>query len=52
LFGSFADETQTEETDIDLLVEFESPMGWKFLTLKLYLGEKIGKKMILLPKMH
>lgn len=52
LFGSFADETQTEEIDIELLVEFERPMGWKFLTLELYLEEKIGKKLILFPKMQ
>ena len=37
LFGSFSDDTSTEESDIDLLVEFEKPIGWK------YLGERISR---------
>ncbi|MEI6753635.1 MAG: nucleotidyltransferase family protein [Paludibacter sp.] len=44
LFGSYADETNTEESDIDLLVEFEKPIGWKFFTLELYLEQILGRK--------
>jgi len=29
LFGSFSDGSNTNESDIDLLVEFEKPIGWK-----------------------
>ena len=50
LFGSYADETNTEESDIDLLVEFEKPIGWKFFTLDLYLERILGRKVDLVTK--
>ena len=31
LFGSFADGTSSEDSDIDLLVELERPIGWEIL---------------------
>ncbi|GIO34599.1 MULTISPECIES: nucleotidyltransferase family protein [Paenibacillus] len=37
LFGSFARDEQTENSDIDLLVEFSRPVGFEFLELKHYL---------------
>ena len=33
IFGSYAREEQTEKSDIDLLVEFEAPVGFFSLTL-------------------
>jgi len=45
LFGSFSDETFTENSDIDILVELERPIGWKYFSLELYL-EKIFKRKI------
>ncbi len=45
LFGSFSDNTNTEYSDIDILVELEKPIGWKFFSLELYL-EQIFKKKI------
>lgn len=45
LFGSFADETATDNSDIDLLVELSKPIGWKFFSLEIYL-EKIFKRKI------
>jgi predicted nucleotidyltransferase len=45
LFGSFSDESYTENSDIDLLVEFDKPIGWKYLTLEIYL-ESIFKRKI------
>ena len=30
LFGSFSDESYTGDSDIDLLVELEKPIGWNF----------------------
>ncbi|MBW6491623.1 MAG: nucleotidyltransferase domain-containing protein [Lentimicrobium sp.] len=50
LFGSFSDETFTEESDIDLLVEFEKPIGWKFFSLEIYLGKIFNRKIDLVTK--
>jgi len=50
LFGSYADETNTQESDIDILVEFEKPIGWKFFTLELYLERILGRKVDLVTK--
>jgi predicted nucleotidyltransferase len=44
LFGSFADNTFTEDSDIDLLVEFEKPIGWNFFSLEIYLEQMFGRK--------
>ena len=45
IFGSYAREEQTEKSDIDLLVEFEAPVGFfKFIELEDYLSEKLGIK--------
>jgi len=44
LFGSFSDGSYTSESDIDLLVEFEKPIGWKFFSLEIYLEKKFGRK--------
>jgi predicted nucleotidyltransferase len=50
LFGSFADGSQTEQSDIDILVELERPIGWKFFTLEMFLENKLGKKIDLVTK--
>ncbi len=50
LFGSYVNETNTELSDIDLLVEFEKPIGWKFFTLELYLEGILGRKVDLVTK--
>lgn len=50
LFGSFSDDTFTEESDIDLLVEFQKPIGWKFFTLEIYLETIFGRKIDLVTK--
>ena len=45
LFGSYAKREETEGSDIDLLVEFERPIGFfKFIELENYLSEKLGFK--------
>ena len=45
LFGSYAREEQTTVSDIDMLVEFEVPVGFfKFIELENYLSEKLGAK--------
>jgi uncharacterized protein len=50
LFGSFSDGSYTSESDIDLLVEFEKPIGWKFFSLEIYLEKKFGRKIDLVTK--
>jgi hypothetical protein len=50
LFGSFSDGTFTEESDIDLLVELERPIGWKFFSLELYLEKIFNRKVDLVTK--
>ncbi len=45
IFGSYAREEQTETSDIDMLVEFEAPVGFiKFIELENYLSDKLGAK--------
>lgn len=50
LFGSYSDDSFTEESDIDILVELERPIGWKFFTLELYLENIFQKKIDLVTK--
>lgn len=50
LFGSFSDETNSDESDIDLIVELEKPIGWKFFSLELYLEKIFNRKIDLVTK--
>lgn len=50
LFGSYSDDSFNEESDIDLIVEFEKPIGWKFFTLELFLESIFNKKIDLVTK--
>lgn len=50
LFGSFSDDSYTEDSDIDLLVEFERPIGWKYFSLEIYLENIFGRKIDLVTK--
>ncbi len=50
LFGSFSDDSNTDESDIDLLVEFEKPIGWKFFSLEIFLESFFGRKIDLVTK--
>ncbi len=45
LFGSYSRGEQTKHSDVDLLVEFEKPIGFfKFIELEDYLAEKLKVK--------
>ena len=50
LFGSFSDNTFNEDSDIDILVELERPIGWKFFSLELFLEETFNRKIDLVTK--
>jgi uncharacterized protein len=43
-FGSFSTGMQDEQSDIDILVEFSQPCGWKFFTLEKLLEEQFGRE--------
>jgi uncharacterized protein len=45
IFGSYANGTQTEQSDIDLLIETIKPISlFKFVNLKEYFENILGKK--------
>ncbi|NIM12149.1 MAG: nucleotidyltransferase [Candidatus Aminicenantes bacterium] len=48
LFGSYSTGVANENSDIDLVVEFDKPIGFKFMTLAEYLETKLGRKVDLL----
>ncbi|MFO7827650.1 MAG: nucleotidyltransferase family protein, partial [Bacteroidales bacterium] len=50
LFGSFSNGDYTNDSDIDLLVELEKPIGWKFFSLEIYLENVFGRKVDLVTK--
>ncbi len=50
LFGSFSEDSNNEDSDIDLLVEFEKPIGWKYFSLEIYLEKVFGRKIDLVTK--
>lgn len=50
LFGSFSDDNFSEDSDINLLVELEKPIGWKYFTLEIYLENIFGRKIDLVTK--
>ena len=50
LFGSFSDGSSNEESNIDLLVVLEKPIGWKFFSLEIYLEKIFNRKIDLVTK--
>jgi hypothetical protein len=50
LFSSFSRDTNSDDSDIDLVVELERPIGWKFLTLEIYLESIFNRKVDLVTK--
>ena len=48
IFGSYSKYVQKEDSDVDLIVEFERPIGLKFFELSEYLEKLIGKKVDIL----
>jgi predicted nucleotidyltransferase len=50
IFGSYARDEHTEESDIDILVEFSRPVGFEFIELKEYLETVLGKRVDLVTE--
>jgi len=51
LFGSYSRDEATEESDIDILVAFERPIGFfDFIGLEEYLKEKLGAEVELVTE--
>ena len=51
LFGSFAKGTSKEDSDVDILVEFEKPVGFEFMELAEYIEELLDMRVdILTPE--
>ena len=48
LFGSFARQETSEDSDIDLVVSLARPLGFAFIELADYLEEKLGRKVDLI----
>ena len=44
LFGSYAKGHSGDASDIDLIVEFEHPIGFRFIELVDYLEDLLGRK--------
>ena len=44
LFGSFAKGQPSDKSDIDIVVEFERPIGLRFIDLVEYLEKLFGRK--------
>ena len=49
-FGSFAEDRQTEESDIDILVDFAITPGWEFFALEEYLENVFDRKIDLVTE--
>jgi len=44
IFGSFARDEATPDSDIDIMVEFDRPVGWEIVDLKEELEQLIGRR--------
>jgi len=43
-FGSYSRNEQSEKSDIDILVDFQKPIGWEFFDLQEYLEQELKIK--------
>jgi hypothetical protein len=50
VFGSWVRGEQRPDSDLDLLVEFDGPIGWQIVTLEDELSERLGVKVDLVPR--
>ena len=50
VFGSISDGSFNEKSDVDILVEFSKPIGWKVFSMELFLEEQLQRKIDLITK--
>lgn len=50
LFGSFAKNSATETSDIDIVIELDKPLGWAFFDIQYELEELFQRKVDLVTK--
>jgi hypothetical protein len=50
IFGSILKGTMTEDSDLDIVVEFNKPIGFRFNSLVEYLENLFGRKVDVLTK--
>jgi len=50
VFGSVSDDTFDKDSDVDILVEFSKPIGWKVLSMELFLEKELQRKIDLVTK--
>ena len=50
IFGSFAGNTQTDASDVDIMIELERPLGLKFFDLSDHLEKLLGRKTDILTR--
>ncbi len=50
LFGSFSEDLQKEDSDIDLLIGLDKPIGWKIFTLEIFLEKTFNRKIDIVTK--
>ena len=48
LFGSYAKDKPTEASDVDIVVEFDRPIGFRFAEFAEYLENILGKRVDIL----
>lgn len=44
VFGSYVRNEQRDDSDIDIIVEFSRPVGFKFIDLKIFLEEILNRE--------
>ncbi len=50
IFGSYTRKEEKETSDVDILVEFENPIGWEFVDLCEELKKLLGVKVDVVTK--
>ena len=51
VFGSFARGEESNSSDVDILVDFDEPIGWEYIDLIAYLEGILGMKVDLVTPM-
>ena len=50
VFGSYAREEELPDSDVDILVDYEGKLGWRFFKLKNFLEDHLGRKVDLITE--